>query len=117
MLTLPCSVRVFVATAPTDMRKSFDGLSLAAQALGHEPTSGHLFVFRNRRGNQVKVIFWDRTGYCIFAKRLAQGTFRISAEIPAGASQITIDSAELALILEGIDLRGARRTKRFRLAA
>jgi transposase len=115
MLTLPSSVHVYVATVPTDMRKSFDGLSVAAQMLGHEPTSGHLFVFRNRRGNQVKILFWDRTGYCIFAKRLARGSFHFG-EMEASAKEVTLDAAELALILEGIDLHGAKRYTRFRLA-
>ena len=116
MLTLPPSVHVYVATMPTDMRKSFDGLSVAAQALGHEPTSGHLFVFRNRRGNQVKILFWDRTGYVIYSKKLARGSFHFG-EMDASAKEVTLDAAELGLILEGIDLRGAKRHNRFRLAA
>jgi len=116
MLTLPPTVRVYVAAAPTDMRKSFDGLSLAAQALGHEPTSGHLFVFRNRRGNQVKILFWDRTGYCVLAKRLARGTFYFG-EMDSSTKEVLLDAAELALILEGIDLQSVKRRRRFRLAA
>jgi transposase len=72
MLTLPPSTRVYVATEVTDLRKGFDGLSsMVTKVFLQEPTSGHLFVFRNRRGNQVRVLFWDRTGYCIVASRRA----------------------------------------------
>ena len=74
MMTLPPSVKIFVALTPTDMRKSFDGLSLAAQSVLRQPdpTSGHLFVFWNRRCDQVRILFWDRTGYCIYARSMAE---------------------------------------------
>jgi transposase len=115
MLMLPPSVRVYIATAPADLRKSFDGLSaLVASSLGQDPLAGHLFVFRNRRGDQVRILFWDRTGYCIFAKRLARGRFHFLWQVPEGAAQIEVDAGELALLLEGIDLRGAKRYKRWR---
>lgn len=72
MLTLPPSVRVYVAAEPTDLRKSFDGLSvLVAARFGSDPLCGHLFVFRNRRGDQIRILFWDRTGYCILANKLS----------------------------------------------
>ncbi|WP_437776700.1 IS66 family insertion sequence element accessory protein TnpB [Sorangium sp. So ce1097] len=72
MLTLPPSVRVYVAAEPADLRKSFDGLSsLVTQRFGTDPLCGHLFVFRNRRGDQIRVLFWDRTGYAIFANHLS----------------------------------------------
>lgn len=117
MLTLPSSVRVYVASSPADLRKSFDGLSLLTRsALGHEPTSGHIYVFFNRRGDQVRCLFWDRSGYCILAKRLAKGRFHFVQEVAEGARVIEIDAAELALVLEGIDLSDAVRRKRFRLA-
>lgn len=116
MLTLPSSVRVYVASSPADLRKSFDGLSLLTRsALGYEPTSGHLYVFFNRRGDQVRCLFWDRTGYCIVAKRLARGRFRFVQEVTDDARAIEIEAAELALVLEGIDLNDAARRKRFRL--
>jgi transposase len=79
-----------------------------------EPTSGHLFVFRNRRGNQVRVLFWDRTGYCIVAKRLARGTFCFGWPIPEGATHVEVDAAELGLMLEGIELDAVKRRKRWR---
>jgi len=115
MLMLPPSVRVYIATAPADLRKSFDGLSaLVAGSLGHDPLAGHLFVFRNRRGDQVRILFWDRTGYCLFAKRLARGRFHFLWQVPQGATHVEVEAAELALLLEGIDLRGAKRYKRWR---
>jgi transposase len=115
MLTLPPSVHVYVAAEPTDLRKSFDGLSiLVAQRFGADPLCGHLFVFRNRRGDQVRVLFWDRTGYCILAKKLARGRFHLARDVPEGATHIEVEAAELALMLEGIDLSDAVRRKRWR---
>lgn len=116
MLTLPTAVRVYVAVTPVDMRKSFDGLSIAVTSiLDLDPTSGHLFCFFNRRANQVRVLFWDRTGYCIYAKRLARGRFRLAALVKEGAKVVQVDIADLSLVLEGIDLAGAHRRVRFRL--
>lgn len=112
MLSLPPSVRIFVATQPTDMRKSYDGLANATRSvIARDPLSGHLFVFFNRRRTQVKVLYWDRTGYCLMAKRLERGTFQLA---PAGESGvIELEAAELSLILEGIDLGRARRRPRW----
>jgi transposase len=114
MIPLPASVRIYVATAPADMRKSFDGLSALAQnVVAQDPMSGHLFVWFSRRGNQVRVLFWDRTGYAILAKRLERGTFRLAKKPAEGATYVTVDAAELSLILEGIDLRDAKRRRRW----
>lgn len=72
MLTLPPAVRIFVAVEPTDMRRGFDGLSAAVrEILLQEPLSGHLFAFRNRRGDRLKILFWDRSGYCLFYNHLS----------------------------------------------
>ncbi len=80
MLTLPSSVRVFVFIQPTDIRCGFNKLSILAKAMmGQDPLSGHLFVYFNRRANRYKVLFWDRTGYCIWYKQLQQGTFEVIA--------------------------------------
>jgi transposase len=115
-LTLSPSVRVYAALGATDARKSFDGLSaLAAGIVGEDPTSGHLFLFCNRRRTQLRVLFWDGTGYCIFAKRLARGTFELP-DAAAGVRSIVIDAETLAMILVGVDLRSARRRPRYRLA-
>lgn len=117
MLTMPSSVRVYIAAQPTDLRKSFDGLSgLVAQTFGQDPLCGHLFVFRNRRGDQIRVLFWDRTGYAILGKKLARGRFHLAREVPAGATHVEVETAELSMMLEGIDLSGAVRRKRWRPA-
>lgn len=112
MLSLPPSVRVFMAVEATDMRKSFDGLANETRRLiEKDPLSGHLFVFFNRRRTLVKVLYWDRNGYCVLAKRLERGTFHLPRVNEHGA--IEVEAAELALILEGIDLAGARRRPRW----
>lgn len=118
MLTLPPAVRVYIALDPIDCRKSFDGLSAAVRSLlGEDPTTGHLFVFFNRRGNQCRILFWDRTGYCVLSKRLARGRFHFTARRAPGETHVEVDAAELALVLEGLDLSQARRRLRWRLAA
>ena len=118
MLTLPPAVKVYVATEPIDCRKSFDGISAAVTSvLGEDPTSGHLFVFFNRRGNQCRILFWDRTGYCVLAKRLARGRFHFTARQTATSTHLEVEAAELALVLEGLDLAGAKKRLRWRLAA
>ena len=115
MLSLPPSVRVYVGLDPVDMRKSFDGLSGQVRGvLEKDPRSGHLFVFFNRRRDLVKVLVWDRSGYWVLAKRLERGTFQVVERSDGGrVTHVEMGSADLALILEGIDLRGARRRKRF----
>lgn len=111
MLTLPPSVRVYLATDPADMRCAFDGLTVRVQhVLKQDPFSGHLFVFRNKRGDRVKILFWDRSGFCLWYKRLEKGTFRFPDSVD---SSHEVEAAELALLLEGIDLRGARRRPRW----
>jgi transposase len=111
MLTLPPTVKVFVATTPVDMRKGFDSLSIIVRdVLSADPLSGHMFIFVNVRANQVKVLLWDRTGYCIFHKRLARGCFHVP---PSTNGKVEMEAAELMLLLEGIDLRGARRRPRW----
>lgn len=112
MLSLPPTVRVFIALDATDMRKAFDGLASETRRLiEQDPLSGHLFVFFNRRRTLVKVLYWDRNGYCLVAKRLERGTFHLPRTSEHGT--IEVEPAELALILEGIDLEGARRRPRW----
>lgn len=114
MLRLPVSVRIFLCLAPVDMRRSFDGLAAAAEhVMRQDPLSGHLFVFRGRRGDRIKVLYWDRDGYALWYKRLETGVFRFPADV-AEAKEIT--ASDLGLILEGIDLRSVKRQKRFALA-
>lgn len=114
MFTLPAAVRIHVAAEPVDLRRSFDGLAAAARSVvGVNPMSGHVFVFLNRRRNSVKLLVWDRTGYLILYKRLARGTFNLSTEPRSGERHVEIDAGELALMLEGLDLRGAHRRVRW----
>ena len=113
MLTIPPAVRIYACTRPTDMRKGFDGLSaLVRDVLDEDPLSGHLFVFCNRRADRVKLLVWDRSGFCLWYKRLEAGVFRFPDR---GAVSCEMTSGELLLILEGIDLAGARRRERFSL--
>ena len=111
MLTLPPTVRVFVYLPPADMRRGFDRLAaMVREILRQDPLSGHLFVFVNRRRDRAKVLLWDGTGYWLLYKRLEAGTFML----PGGSEpSVEITSAELSLILEGIDLSKARRRKRY----
>lgn len=113
MLTLPSTVRVFLSMQPADMRCGFDGLSARVRSvLDADPMSGHLFVFRNRRRDRIKILLWDRSGYCLWYKRLEKGTFRFPDERVEGG--VEIEAAELSLILEGIDLGQARRRLRWK---
>lgn len=109
MLSLPPSVRLFVARGVTDMRKSFDTLAaLVIDVIEEDPQSGHLFLFVNRRRDRLKVLWWDRSGYCLLAKRLEHGQFRVFDRADGNAGSFEMSASELALILEGIDLRGAK---------
>jgi transposase len=111
VINLPPTVRIFLATSPADMRRGFDGLAaLTTSVLAQDPLSGHLFVFRNRRGDRLKILYWDRDGLAIWAKRLERGVFRFPT--PQG-NRVEVTPAEMAAILEGIDLSRARRQKRF----
>jgi transposase len=113
-LTLPPAVRIYVAAQPVDIRKAMDGLSAAVrEILRQDPMSGHLFAFRNRRGDRMKILFWDRSGYCLIYKRLERGTFRLPVEVDAKAKHFEMEAADLSLMLEGIDLRGAKRRPRW----
>ena len=115
MLTLPPSVRIFLSTEPADMRRGFDGLAyLVREYLGADPLCGHLFVFRNRRGDRVKVLYWDRSGWSLFYRRLERGRFHFPQ---TSERSVEVESAELLLVLEGIELAGARRRKRFEIAS
>lgn len=115
MLTLPSSVRIFVAAEPVDLRRGFDGLAAATRSLIlRDPLSGHVFAFINRRRNRIKLLVWDRTGYVLLYKRLERGTFRIPIQPRPGQSHVEVDNGELGLMLEGFDLRTARRQRRWR---
>mgnify|MGYP000871621210 CR=1 FL=1 len=106
-------VRVFVCLEPVDMRRSFDGLAALVEGLlRQDPLSGHLFVFRGRRGDRVKILWWDLDGWALWYKRLAAGTFGLP--LGPGTSR-EVSAAELACILEGLDVAQAQRRPRFAL--
>jgi transposase len=115
MFLLPDSVKILVCTAPADLRRGFDGLAaLTREVIEQDPLSGQLFVFANRRGNRLKILWWQHGGYCLFYRRLERGTFRLPRST---SSSMKIDAATLTLILEGIDLSEAKRRVRFSLPA
>jgi len=113
MLSLRPGTRIFISTAPTDMRKGFDGLSaIVEHQWDTSPLSGDLFVFSNRRQTLLKLLYWDTDGYAIWYKRLECGTFRIPQ--PTAEGRIELTAAKLAMILEGIDIANTRKRKRYR---
>ena len=107
MLTLPPSVHVYVATEPTDMRKSFDGLSgLVRNEMGRDPLSGDVYIFLNRRRTHIKLLVWDRSGFVLYYKRLEEGTFEL-----AGSEAPSWD--QLVMMLEGVSMNKLRYRKRY----
>jgi transposase len=113
MLSWPPSVRIFLASKPADMRRGFDGLArMATEVIRQDPLSGALFVFRNRRGDRLKVLYWAGDGYALWYRRLERGTFRFPA---CGGEAVEIRAADLTMILEGIDLSRTRRQPRYQL--
>jgi transposase len=111
------SSKVYLATAPTDMRKGFDTLAaMVKEFLRHDPLSGHLFLFVGRGKDRLKVLQWENDGYAIYYKRLEEGTFRLPA-VSADSASVELKASELAMLLEGIDLKSIKRSKRFSVAA
>jgi transposase len=122
VLSLSLPGRVFLCTLPTDMRKSFDTLAALVQAhLGQDVLSGDLFVFRSRRGDRIKLLYWDEDGYAIWYKRLEEGSFTLPAadgkRASVGAHGLVLRPAELAMLLDGVDLSSVRRQKRYQRSA
>jgi transposase len=115
MLSLPLPVRIFLCTEPADMRRSFDGLArMVREFLGADPLSGHLFVFRSKRGDRIKLLYWDNSdGLAIWYKRLEEGTFRFPAA-PASGYSLEIRAADLSMLLDGVELETVKRRKRYR---
>jgi len=114
MLSLPPSVRVFLATQPVDGRKGPDSLmTIVRDVFGEDPLGGHLFVFFSKRCDRVRVVYWDRNGFAMWTKRLEAGRFCPSFSSDGRLAPVRVEAAELALIIEGIDLAGARRRPRW----
>jgi len=123
MLSLPLPVRILVCTKHADMRRSFDGLAaLVREHFRADPLSGHLFVFRNRRGDRVKLLYWDEDGYAIWYKRLEEGVFAwpdatSRRGIAIGEHGLQMRAADLAMLLDGVDLASVQRGKRYQRSA
>ena len=117
MLSFPAAVRIWLALAQADLRKGFDALAeLVRQHLRDDPLSGHVFVFRNRRSDRVKLLYWDTDGFVIVYKRLESGSFRFPAAAE-GQAGVALRAAELAMLLDGVDWQNAKRSKRYRRPA
>jgi transposase len=112
MIMFPSTVRTFLCTRPTDLRKSFDGLTgLVQECFGQDPLTGHLFLFLNRRRDRIKILYFDRDGLAIWYKRLEAGSYQMPHTV--GQDGVELQPAQLAMLLSGIDLRTARQRKRF----
>jgi transposase len=109
MTLLPRGVKVHLALGHTDMRKGIDGLAMLVQAmLRQDPFSGHLFVFRGRKANLIKIVYWDGTGLCLFTKRLEQGVFLWPPDIDQGET-LALSSEQLSMLIDGVDWRAPER--------
>jgi len=113
MLSLPATVRIWLCAQPTDLRKSFDSLAaLVRDALGGDPLSGNIFVFRNKAADRIKLLVWEEDGYAIWYKRLEVGTFRFPIA-GDGSPQVEIRAADLIMLLAGVDISSVKRSKRY----
>lgn len=105
--------RIYLCTAATDMRKGFDTLAaLVREFLGRDPLSGHLFLFLSRSRSRLKILYWDADGFALWYKRLEEGTFR-TPRTSSDTASVELTASELAMMLDGIDLRSLKRSKRF----
>ncbi|MFK7742405.1 MAG: IS66 family insertion sequence element accessory protein TnpB [Planctomycetota bacterium] len=112
MLSLPTSVRIYLARGATDMRKAIDGLAAVTKTvLEHDPLSGHLFVFCNRRRDRIKILYWERSGFWLLHKRLEKGTFAWPLPEDSDAKQVELSATDLAALLGGLDVQKAKRRR------
>ena len=110
MFSIGDTVEIYVCLSPTDMRRSFDSLAgSVVREMGKNPLSGHLFVFINKRGSMMKILFWDRTGYCQYYKRLENGSITVPLPGSDDTRSVSIALEELRLILDGVDIWGFRK--------
>ncbi len=116
VLIAPSNTRIFLCTDDTDMRKSFSSLSgVVRKSMNLDPLSGYLFVFKNKRADRIKVLYWDRDGMAIWYKALQKGTFKFPDLKHMSSAGVEIEASTLRLILDGIDLGSIRRQQRYRL--
>lgn len=109
MLSLAASVQVYLASEPVDLRRGHDGLcALVRSRFERDPHDGSLFAFVGRRGDRIKILFWDRGGFVLVYKRLERGRFQLP-RIPSDATSVTLDADALAMLLGGVDLKSVRR--------
>ena len=107
------STRIWLCTGPTDMRRGFDRLAEQAHTVTRQdPQSGHLFVFRSRGGDRLKLLHWDKDGYALWYKRLEEGTFKLP-RLNVSQQSVELQASELAMILDGIDLSSVKRVRRY----
>lgn len=118
MIAVSNGLKIFLCTQPADMRRSFDGLSgMVTTIVEQDPLGGHLFVFRNRNRDRIKILYWDRDGLAIWYKRLERGTFQFPTDLSekdVRPSKAEITTEQLTLLLGGIDLRSVEHRKRYR---
>jgi len=112
VITLPASVRIYLASGAVDLRKSIDGLGALVTERGHDVYSGYLYVFTSRRGDRIKILTWDHGGFVLYYKRLERGRFRLP-EIRVGQVEVELESTQLAMLLDGIDLQRVKAPRRW----
>jgi transposase len=112
VITLPSSVRIYLAVGAVDLRKSIDGLGAIVSERGHDLYSGHLYVFLSRRGDRLKILTWSAGGFLLLYKRLERGRFRLPA-IRDGQTEVEIDATQLAMLLDGIDIQRVQPPRRW----
>jgi transposase len=116
MLSVSPVVKIFVYGQAADLRRGYDGLAAIVQeSMEEDPLSGSLFVFVNKRGNRIKLLYWDETGYAIWMKRLEVGSFELPQVEDDASARVQVTPSQLSLILDGIELSSVRRRKRYRL--
>ena len=108
MLSLSRAVKIYLASAPMDMRRGHDGLFAVVRSMGLDPFSGHLFAFVGKRGDRIKILVFERGGFLLLYKRLEKGRFRIP-RVPDNGATVALDSTELSMLLDGIDVQRVRR--------
>ncbi|MEZ4491167.1 MAG: IS66 family insertion sequence element accessory protein TnpB [Cyanobacteriota/Melainabacteria group bacterium] len=114
MLSIPASTKIHLCVLPVDMRRSFDSLAeLVRTQMGEEPLSGHMFLFRNKSEDKLKVLWWDRDGFALFYKRLEKGKFSLP---PSTGGTLEIDSSVLSMLLHGFDAGAMKRQKRYEVS-
>lgn len=112
MITLPSSVRIYLAAGAVDLRKSIDGLCALVSERQHDLYSGHLYVFVSRRGDRLKILTWTTGGFLLLYKRLERGRFRLP-KIRDGQTEVEIDATQLAMLLDGIDIKQVQPSRRW----